>query len=110
MRITPSFIALAALSGAQGLVAKAADGLTVSTTSGSLHGFINETACMQQKSNITTIYTKYIPEFLINGGESEDCLYLNVYAPRNPASPKLPVFVYITTPRGTRRLMLRKFS
>ncbi|KAK8088319.1 hypothetical protein PG997_003280 [Apiospora hydei] len=137
MRITSSFVALAALRGAHILVAKAADGLTVSTTSGLLHGFINETApnvrqwlgvpyaeppvgalrfmrpqrkkadtgpieatkyspaCMQQKSNTTTIYTKYIREFLINGGESEDCLYLNVYAPRNPASPQLPVFVYI---------------
>ncbi|KAK8055171.1 Acetylcholinesterase [Apiospora rasikravindrae] len=52
-------------------------------------------ACMQQKSNTTTIYTKYIREFLINGGESEDCLYLNVYAPRNPTAAKLPVFVYI---------------
>lgn len=50
---------------------------------------------MQQNSNATTIYTKYIREFLINGGESEDCLYLNVYATLAPTSSKLPVFVYI---------------
>ncbi|KAK7924415.1 hypothetical protein PG985_006469 [Apiospora marii] len=136
MRITSSIAALAALRGAQGLVAKAGDGLTVLTTSGSLDGFVNETApkvrqwlgvpyaeppvgalrfmrpqkktdagpieatkyspaCMQQRSNATSIYTKYMREFLINGGESEDCLYLNVYAPLAPTSSKLPVFVYI---------------
>ncbi|KAK8082796.1 Acetylcholinesterase [Apiospora saccharicola] len=136
MRITSSIVAFAALRGAQGLVTRADDGLTVLTTSGSPHGFVNETApnvrqwlgvpyakppvgalrfmrpqkkidagpieateyspaCMQQSSNTTTIYTKYIREFLINGGESEDCLYLNVYAPLAPTSSKLPVFVYI---------------
>lgn len=37
-------------------------------------------------------------EFLINDGESEDCLDLNIYAPLAPVAPtssKLPVFVYI---------------
>lgn len=50
-------------------------------------------SCMQRISNSPTVYTEYMPEFLINGGNSEDCLYLNVYAPAQ--SHKLPVFIYI---------------
>jgi carboxylesterase type B len=34
-------------------------------------------------------------QFLINGGDSEDCLYLNVYTPARPTSKRLPVFIYI---------------
>ncbi|KAH6646040.1 Alpha/Beta hydrolase protein [Truncatella angustata] len=52
-------------------------------------------SCMQQKSTAASVYTTYMPEFLINGGQSEDCLYLNVYAPSRPISKKLPVFIYI---------------
>ncbi|KXJ87906.1 Alpha/Beta hydrolase protein [Microdochium bolleyi] len=52
-------------------------------------------SCMQQLSNTPTAYTTFMPEFLINGGQSEDCLYVNVYAPLRPVDKKLPVFVYI---------------
>lgn len=52
-------------------------------------------SCMQQLSDEPTIYTEYMPEFLINGNDSEDCLYLNTYAPLNPTEPNLPVFIYI---------------
>ncbi|TDZ34521.1 Para-nitrobenzyl esterase [Colletotrichum spinosum] len=52
-------------------------------------------SCMQQLSNASTPYTDVVPEFLINGGQSEDCLYVNVYAPLRPKEEKLPVFVYI---------------
>ncbi|KAL1890341.1 hypothetical protein Sste5346_008343 [Sporothrix stenoceras] len=113
--------------------------LSIDTTSGQLHGFVNATAagtrqflgvpyalppvgalrfkppqkvygnapidtvafqpsCKQQTSNATTIYTAYEPQFLINGPDSEDCLYLNVYAPLHPDPTEvagLPVFVYI---------------
>lgn len=112
------------------------NGLTVRTTSGELHGFINATApwtrqflgvpyaeppvgslrfkpprrkrssaplstkafqpsCKQQLSNSSTIYTEYETQFLINGPDSEDCLYLNVYAPLYPVEDQLPVFIYI---------------
>lgn len=52
-------------------------------------------SCMQQLSNTPTAYTTFMPEFLINGGQSEDCLYVNVYAPLRPVDRDLPVFVYI---------------
>jgi carboxylesterase type B len=113
------------------------NGLLIRTTSGEIHGFVNETApqvrqflgipyaepplgalrfappktksksgpikatafapsCMQQYSNQSTIYTVQVPQFLINGGQSEDCLYLNVWAPALQNSKrKLPVFFYI---------------
>jgi carboxylesterase type B len=115
-------------------------GLVIQTTSGEVHGFINETApfvrqflgipyaeppvgdlrfappqtkikggpieatafkpsCMQQFSNSSTIYTAQVPQFLINGGQSEDCLYLNIWAPVaeeiDSQELALPVFVYI---------------
>lgn len=48
-------------------------------------GSINATtfapSCMQQFSNSSTVYTVQVPQFLINGGTSEDCLYLNIWAP-----------------------------
>lgn len=50
---------------------------------------------MQQLSNSPTVYTEVIPEFLINGGQSEDCLYVNVYAPLRPVEKDLPVLIYI---------------
>ncbi|KAH7035827.1 Alpha/Beta hydrolase protein [Microdochium trichocladiopsis] len=52
-------------------------------------------SCMQQLSNAATVYTTFMPEFLINGGQSEDCLYINIYAPLKPVDKGLPVFVYI---------------
>jgi len=115
-------------------------GLIVQTTSGEVHGFINQTAplvrqflgvpyaepplgalrfappqtktkgrpisatafapsCMQQFSNSSTIYTAEVPQFLINGGQSEDCLYLHIWAPAlkkdHPQELALPVFLYI---------------
>lgn len=66
-------------------------------------GTINATtfapSCIQQFSNSSTIYTVQVPQFLINGGNSEDCLYLNIWAPalktEAPQELALPVFVYI---------------
>ena len=115
------------------------NGLVVSTTSGELHGFIDQStplvrkffgipyaeppigdlrfappqtkasegvvnatafgpSCMQQFSNSSTIYTAKVPQFLNSGEQSEDCLYLNVWAPalktERPQELALPVFVY----------------
>ncbi|QSZ34459.1 hypothetical protein DSL72_006053 [Monilinia vaccinii-corymbosi] len=113
------------------------NGLVVQTSSGEIHGFINQTApdvlqflgvpyakapvgnlrfaapqtatkassaiqatafppsCMQVVTNRSSIYNHAVPEFAINGGQSEDCLYLSIWAPANPTSESLPVFVYI---------------
>jgi carboxylesterase type B len=66
-------------------------------------GVINATkfgdSCMQQFSNSSTIYTNQVSQFLINGGQSEDCLYLHIWAPalktEHPQETALPVFLYI---------------
>jgi carboxylesterase type B len=116
------------------------NGLIIQTTSGEVHGFINQStplvrqflgvpyaepplgdlrfmppqtkengglinatafapSCMQQFSNSSTIYTAQVPQFLINGGNSEDCLYLHIWAPalktEQPQELALPVFLYI---------------
>ncbi|KAF5708094.1 triacylglycerol lipase V precursor [Fusarium mundagurra] len=52
-------------------------------------------SCKQIISKNPTVYTEHMTQFLINGGDSEDCLYLNVYAPLKPTAKKLPVFIYI---------------
>lgn len=56
-------------------------------------------SCMQQFSNASTIYTTYAQNFLINGGNSEDCLYVSVWAPKTEVIAEqqrpLPVFLYI---------------
>ncbi|KAK1976777.1 Alpha/Beta hydrolase protein [Colletotrichum cereale] len=62
---------------------------------GSLKADSYQPSCMQQLSNASTPYTDVVPEFLINGGQSEDCLYVNIYAPLNPVAETLPVFIYI---------------
>lgn len=56
-------------------------------------------SCMQQFSNGSTMYTAYETEFLISGGQSEDCLYLSIWTPSIAAIDRkgspLPVFLYI---------------
>jgi len=113
-------------------------GLVIDTTSGEVHGFINDTtpdvrqwlgipyaepplgylrfasplpkskeedpiyahefqpSCMQTWSNSSTVYTERVPQFLTSGSASEDCLYLNIWAPQpENVQEKKPVFVYI---------------
>lgn len=65
--------------------------------SGTLNATAFAPSCMQKFSSSQTIYTQVVPEFLIEGSQSEDCLYLNVWAPEVKASEKslLPVLLYI---------------
>lgn len=57
-------------------------------------------SCMQQFNiNSSTIYTTYEKGFLISGGNSEDCLYLSIWAPKleniRLQQRPLPVLLYI---------------
>lgn len=52
-------------------------------------------SCMQQATNRSSIYNNVVPEFMISGGQSEDCLYLSIWAPATKTNESLPVFVYI---------------
>lgn len=54
--------------------------------------------CFQNSGTKQTIYWQLLPEYLNRDPESEDCLYLNIWAPRKlPATgkKKLPVIVWI---------------
>lgn len=76
--------------------------------------------CHQNSGAKSSIYWKLIPEFLNRDEESEDCLYLNIWAPRKPRDlllrtspvvekddsngkgkgksekkPKVPVFIWV---------------
>jgi carboxylesterase type B len=67
---------------------------------GTIKAFSLPNSCMQQfDTNSSTIYTEYESEFLISGGNSEDCLYLSIWAPsldkiKSQQRP-LPVLLYI---------------
>ncbi|KAK8090833.1 hypothetical protein PG994_000338 [Apiospora phragmitis] len=56
-------------------------------------------SCMQPlttpEADAKDVFHVYMPQLLPGSpAQSEDCLYLNVYAPLEPAAPKLPVFVW----------------
>ncbi|KAL1301936.1 hypothetical protein AAFC00_002395 [Neodothiora populina] len=48
-----------------------------------------------QNYALRDIYSTEIPEFLVDGPMSEDCLSLSVWAPANPKNTSLPVFIWI---------------
>ncbi|KAF2163249.1 hypothetical protein M409DRAFT_68551 [Zasmidium cellare ATCC 36951] len=55
-------------------------------------------SCIQYSNGEETAYTEYLTGFLISPGQtqSEDCLTLNVWAPKNATkSDKLPVMIWI---------------
>ncbi|RAL12687.1 carboxylesterase [Aspergillus homomorphus CBS 101889] len=66
---------------------------------GMVNAFALPPSCIQQTSNSSSIYTAYEKGFLISGGDSEDCLYLSIWAPkvesiRSQERP-LPVLLYV---------------
>lgn len=70
------------------------------TANGTVNAFTLPNSCMQQFNwNSSTIYTEYETGFLISGGNSEDCLYLSIWAPRveniRTQQRPLPVLLYI---------------
>ncbi|KAL1615222.1 hypothetical protein SLS54_009153 [Diplodia seriata] len=56
-------------------------------------------SCIQLDTGTETVYTKYLPGYLLTPGQtqSEDCLSLNIWAPRalNGSSELLPVMIWI---------------
>lgn len=70
---------------------------------GTVEAFNLPDSCMQQfSSNSSTIYTEYETGFLISGGNSEDCLYLSIWAPdvENIRSQQRPLPVLLYVPGG----------
>lgn len=54
-------------------------------------------ACIQLNTGAPTVYSQYLQGFLLTPGEqqSEDCLTLNIWAPRAQPNQSLPVMIYI---------------
>ena len=55
---------------------------------------------MQLNTSNADIYAKYVPEFLARGPYSEDCLYLNVFAPLKKSKAPLPTLVFFYYGQG----------
>lgn len=72
------------------------------SNNGSVDATVFPPSCMQQFSNGSTIYTAYETQFLINGGQSEDCLYVSVWTPsfKNIQNQQLPLPVFLYIPGG----------
>ncbi len=54
-------------------------------------------SCIQLNTGAPTVYSQYLQGFLLTQGQqqSEDCLTLNIWAPRAQANQSLPVMIYI---------------
>lgn len=52
-------------------------------------------APMQARTTKADAYNQLLPEFVANGPYSEDCLYLNIFAPACRPSTPSPVFVWV---------------
>ncbi|KAJ8060122.1 hypothetical protein OCU04_010474 [Sclerotinia nivalis] len=52
-------------------------------------------SCVQGSSPNANIYTDIVPQFLIEGGQSEDCLYLSIWTPANQTNKNLPVLIFV---------------
>jgi carboxylesterase type B len=54
-------------------------------------------SCIQYSNGAKTVYTEFVSGFLLTPGQeqSEDCLTLNVWAPRATSAAPLPVMIWI---------------
>jgi len=62
-----------------------------------VHHYAREykTICFQQSGNHTGIFWELVPEFQNQDPQGEDCLFLNVWAPRKPVTKKVPVIIWV---------------
>ena len=54
-------------------------------------------ACFQNSGSKSSLYWKLLPEFQNTDPQSEDCLYLNIWAPGKPVDKKkkVPVIIWV---------------
>jgi carboxylesterase type B len=57
-------------------------------------------APMQSYTSLPNMYSKYVPEYMANSPYSEDCLYLNVFAPQRGTTEPLPTLVFFYGGQG----------
>jgi carboxylesterase type B len=50
--------------------------------------------CFQQSGDHTGLFWELVPEFQNQDPQGEDCLFLNVWAPKEPIVEKLPVLIW----------------
>lgn len=62
---------------------------------GDNHADAYKPICYQDTGPKTGLYWELVPEFMNRDPESEDCLYLNIWAPRDPGEKKLPVIIWV---------------
>ncbi|KAK6821115.1 hypothetical protein PG987_015515 [Apiospora arundinis] len=62
-----------------------------------LHRYAREypTLCLQQSGDHTGLFWELVPEFQNQEPQGEDCLFLNVWAPRKPVAKKVPVIIWV---------------
>ncbi|KAK8016668.1 triacylglycerol lipase V precursor [Apiospora rasikravindrae] len=62
-----------------------------------LHRYARDypTVCVQQGGNYTGLWWELVPEFQQQDPQGEDCLFLNVWAPRKPVAERVPVVIWV---------------
>jgi carboxylesterase type B len=51
--------------------------------------------CFQQSGDHTGLFWELVPEFQNQDPQGEDCLFLNVWAPKKPVAKKVPVLIWV---------------
>jgi carboxylesterase type B len=61
-----------------------------------LHRYARDypTLCFQQSGDHTGLFWELVPEFQNQDPQGEDCLFLNVWAPRKPVTKNVPVIIW----------------